>query len=503
MIMIRLSKKELTRTFLLIITVLMIPCLHDVQGATTKKKSDEVVKQEFEANWTKTEKAIHEENKQFKKLSKESLQAVKQERNRLLKTKRDLTGKIDKQEAELEKHRTLFNKLLQLEEQLLTEIEAENQELKTLEGTIRASAKEADGLIRGNPTSYEVKERTKLVSTLLEPDHYPSLDEIVGLSNLYFNEVELSSQVKTRTGEFIDKSGNIVTGEILRAGTFTTYYQSVDSGERGFLKPDNQSLYLTAIPQEITGKTETALENYLEGQEISLPVDLSRGAIFQLMTKEKGLSETIQAGGVLAWMILLIGAIALVIALERIYNLIRIRSASEKEFSGLMELVESNELGKSLDYCDNYRKKPTFRVLKSILSFAKSESTVIENACEESIMREMPRLERFLSTLGVLAAIAPLLGLLGTVTGMINTFQVISAFGTGDPKMMSGGISEALITTQLGLAVAIPIMLFHHYLERRVDRIMGNMEEKGSALTVSLMETYGKSDQSRNVDYAN
>ena len=95
----------------------------------------------------------------------------------------------------------------------------------------------------------------------------------------------------------------------------------------------------------------------------------------------------------------------------------------------------------------------------------------------------MPRLERFLAILAIFGAIAPLLGLLGTVTGMIDTFRVITLYGTGDPRMMSGGISEALITTELGLAVAIPIMLFHTFLSRRVDHLVGDMEEKAVALT--------------------
>ena len=86
------------------------------------------------------------------------------------------------------------------------------------------------------------------------------------------------------------------------------------------------------------------------------------------------------------------------------------------------------------------------------------------------------------------AAIAPLLGLLGTVTGMIDTFHVITVYGTGDPRMMSGGISEALVTTQLGLAVAVPIMILHHFLERRVDKILSDMEEKGTSFTVILLK---------------
>ena len=110
---------------------------------------------------------------------------------------------------------------------------------------------------------------------------------------------------------------------------------------------------------------------------------------------------------------------------------------------------------------------------------------------QEAILKELPRLERFLSTISVLAAVAPLLGLLGTVSGMINTFQAITIHGTGDPRMLSGGISEALITTQLGLLVAVPVLILHHFLERRVDARVGEMEEKSTALTVIMLKHRG------------
>jgi biopolymer transport protein ExbB len=129
------------------------------------------------------------------------------------------------------------------------------------------------------------------------------------------------------------------------------------------------------------------------------------------------------------------------------------------------------------------RNWPVINVLTAGLAGRNEDRETQENILQEAILREAPRLERFLAVLGILAAIAPLLGLLGTVTGMIGTFRVITLYGTGDPRMMSGGISEALVTTELGLAVAIPIMLLHTFLGRRVDHIIGDMEEKAVALT--------------------
>ena len=122
-------------------------------------------------------------------------------------------------------------------------------------------------------------------------------------------------------------------------------------------------------------------------------------------------------------------------------------------------------------------------VLRAGLEARDEDRDTLESVLQEAILHELPRIERGMAVLAVLGAVAPLLGLLGTVTGMIDTFRVITLFGTGDPKLMSGGISEALITTELGLAVAIPIMLLHTFLSRRADHIVGDMEEKAVQLT--------------------
>jgi biopolymer transport protein ExbB len=132
---------------------------------------------------------------------------------------------------------------------------------------------------------------------------------------------------------------------------------------------------------------------------------------------------------------------------------------------------------------------PTCRVLSHVILHSGGTLVSMEKGLQEAILQELPKLERFLPTMSILAAVAPLLGLLGTVTGMIDTFRVITVFGAGDPRMMSGGISEALITTQLGLAVAVPLTLIHHFLERKVDRIVADMEEKGTTLVARLVSS--------------
>jgi len=154
---------------------------------------------------------------------------------------------------------------------------------------------------------------------------------------------------------------------------------------------------------------------------------------------------------------------------------------SEPFMDKLRALVAAGDWEGCEALCRSWKNKWIPEILLTALAFRDQSRQDMENALQEAILGKIPAIERFVSTLGMLAAIAPLLGLLGTVTGMINTFHVITYYGAGDPKMMSGGISEALVTTMLGLTVAIPIMLLHTLLSRRVETQIGQMEEKAVA----------------------
>ena len=204
------------------------------------------------------------------------------------------------------------------------------------------------------------------------------------------------------------------------------------------------------------------------------------------------MKSQIQKGGPIVWPILCIGLFAAIIIIERLFFVLKANINAEKMMDQVNSLAQTGQWDDCIKICEKQKNRPVPRVLLAGINCRNKTREEMENVLQETILREIPRLEKFLSTLGILAAIAPLLGLLGTVTGMINTFHVITFYGTGDPKMMSGGISEALTTTMLGLGVAIPIMLFHTFLSRNVETIISQMEEKGVALanTVFKGKTY-------------
>jgi len=232
----------------------------------------------------------------------------------------------------------------------------------------------------------------------------------------------------------------------------------------------------------------------MDGETAVVPIDISRGSAIRQISGDLDLFEQITAGGPVVWPILSILLFGILIIAERLIFLLRRHVNAEK----LVEQLNSLALRNQWESCENLLKKfshkPLAIVLQAALKNRRLKREDIENVLQETILGQIPPLERFLSTLGMMASIAPLLGLLGTVTGMINTFHTITYFGTGDAKMMSGGISEALVTTMLGLSVAIPIMFSHTLLSRFVENLIAQMEEKAVAFINTIEKTRGEND---------
>jgi biopolymer transport protein ExbB len=189
-----------------------------------------------------------------------------------------------------------------------------------------------------------------------------------------------------------------------------------------------------------------------------------------------------------------IAVAALAIVISKIIFLNRVHRNTGKYMTRVNRLASQGKWDECEEIVQGHKGKhsPVNHVIEAGLRSRNADRETLESVLQEAILRELPRVERGLSILAVLGAVAPLLGLLGTVTGMIDTFRVITLFGTGDPKLMSGGISEALITTELGLAIAIPIMLLHTLLSRRAEKIIGDMEEKAVSLTNIILKERGQ-----------
>jgi len=374
-----------------------------------------------------------------------------------------------------------FKRLREKEDKLSNQQSDDEMGMRELAGTVRVVSRDLETILRQSHFTARYPERIGLIKPIMDKDRFPGIDDFKTIADLFFQEMTLSGEVVLTKGSFIDQSGMEKTGDILTMGKFTAAYRT--GQETGFLHYSEASHRLFVLSAPPSWFVRRNIDKYIEGKSDDVYLDFSGGAALRQITHRSTLIDQIRSGGPIVWPILAIGLFALIIAVERAIFLKRVHANTDRVMGEVNELAIQGRWKACEDITNDKESRPAYNVLKAGLYARAEERDTLESILQEAILKELPRLERFLPTLNIMGAIAPLLGLLGTVTGMISTFHVITLYGTGDPRMMSGGISEALVTTMLGLAVAIPIMLVHSFLSRRVDHITGDMEEKAVALT--------------------
>jgi len=216
-------------------------------------------------------------------------------------------------------------------------------------------------------------------------------------------------------------------------------------------------------------------------------LDASLGNAIRMASIRESAWEHTKKGGVIIWPMLALALSALVVALFKWFQISRFRVASPQDLEVVLNrLIEGNPKA-ALDHATKI-SGPAGELLRTAIEHADEKKEYIEEVLYERMLAAKPYLESYLPFISLTAAAAPLLGLLGTVTGMISTFNLISLFGTGDPRTMSSGISEALITTEYGLIISIPALLLHAFLSRRVKGVLGSMEQTSMRFINGLPE---------------
>ena len=262
--------------------------------------------------------------------------------------------------------------------------------------------------------------------------------------------------------------GNNNELEILRIGTFQILH------EGKFLKhliDTNQVEFLPSQPDGVSKRKLRNLQNDSEGV-FTVDLDPTRGAILDKLIQKKTFFQRIADGGLVGYVIILLGLSGVALASERIYVLRNVLT-DIREQEGSKTVDSENLLGMLIQTANE-------NINESLDS--------LELILDEKIQSITPTIEIRVKAIKLIATVAPLLGLLGTVIGMIETFQAITLFGTGDPKLMAGGISQALVTTMLGLIVAAPLLFMHSYAENYSKTIISFLEEKASGIVANKIK---------------
>jgi biopolymer transport protein ExbB len=272
-----------------------------------------------------------------------------------------------------------------------------------------------------------------------------------------------------------DTDGTLKDVQVLSVGTFADLYR--DGGEYGYLARSMEGglQKVAGVPSKEKG----LIEDYFKGDTDDMALDFSGGAVFKQWENKITLASQLKKGGLLIVPIILVAFFAVLLMLERTFSLYFKGLGGLNIVDEIAEKLEKGKADDALNSAEGIKSTPLGRVCMAIIPYRSCTLQARENILNEALLKEVPVIERNLSLLSTCAAVAPMLGLLGTVTGMIGTFHIITLYGSGDPRLMAGGISEALITTMFGLIVAIPVMLAHTFFARRAETLLDRLQEAG------------------------
>jgi biopolymer transport protein ExbB len=344
--------------------------------------------------------------------------------------------------------------------------------LGELFGVVRQASGNVQAALDDSMVSAQMPERTAFLADLAQRRELPTVPELRRLWSAMVTEIAESGKVVSFSAPVESANGELHQPQIVRVGVFN----AVSDGS--FLDWDvsKSREHLIELARQPSGRFRSlaqGLQNAPAGQTAPMAIDFTRGQILRAVVRSKTPAERIREdGGAVGYVIIGIGVLGLMLCLWKFVSLFATDRSVRRQITSA-EASLSNPLG---------------RVIAVYSDHPESDVETLELKLDEAILRETAPLETGLSMIRVLYVVAPLLGLLGTVVGMISTFQMITLFGTGDPRMMAGGISTALVTTVLGLVVAIPLTLLHSLLQGKARALIQVLEEQAAGIIARAAE---------------
>ncbi len=339
-------------------------------------------------------------------------------------------------------------------------------------GVVRQVSGDMSGQLSASLISAQYPGRSEFMAELAAAKELPTIKELEELWIALQTEMTQSGKVVKFNAEVIDPNGNVSEQAVTRVGNFTL----LDNKE--YLTFNTETGTIQRLAKQPEGFKVRTVGQYAGASAGQTPlfVDPSRGALLAVYTQKATLEEQFHQGGTVGYIIAGLLGLGVLISLYKIITL----------------TLESAKIRAQVKNVDNPGNNALGRILKTYQENKDVDVETLELKIDEAILKETPRIESGINMIKVMAAISPMLGLLGTVTGMIETFQNITLFGTGDPKIMAGGISMALVTTVLGLVAALPLLLMHALVAGRAKSVVEVIEEQSAGIIATHAEQRGK-----------
>jgi biopolymer transport protein ExbB len=352
-------------------------------------------------------------------------------------------------------------------------------DLKELFGVLQTVSGDLQGRFNNSLTNLQYPDRSEFLvelgSKMASATELASIEDIERLWFELQREVNESGKVVRFNHDVILTDGTTANEEVVRVGLFNLISND------GYLTASPDDGVVSVLPRQpeggLVGTTQAMMNAEAGSGPIEFGLDVTRGGILGLLVETPTLMDRINQGGYVGYAIIALGIIGLLIAIWRWIAL----SNDSRKVSAQLKRDSANT--------DN----PLGRVLAAYESNRNADTETLELKLSEAALKEMPGLTKGLLFIKVVSVVAPLMGLLGTVTGMIQTFQVITLYGAGDPKLMAGGISQALMTTVLGLVVAIPMVLLHTIVSGQSKKIINILQSQSAGLVAEHAESHPSS----------
>ena len=336
-------------------------------------------------------------------------------------------------------------------------------------GVVRQVAGDMQGHVFESVTSSQIADRKELLEKLGRGKSLPTTDDLQKLWFELHREMTLQGKVVGYPVSVLTIDGIEEEREVIRAGVFSV----VSEGQYLLWDTNIQKIReLNRQPPTRYVQTVAPFEAMTDGGFGMLAVDPSRGSLLIALIDTPSPEERVQQGGAVGYAIIVIGLIAGLVGVIKLVTL----------------SITSRRVMAQVGQDDPNSNNPLGRVLKVYEQNRELVVEALELRLDQAVMEEADRLDRYMWLVRVVSTVAPLMGLLGTVTGMIKTFQAITLFGAGDPKMMAGGISEALVTTMLGLMTAAPLVLLYAFIATSRKRILSVLMGESSGLVATKVE---------------
>jgi len=344
--------------------------------------------------------------------------------------------------------------------------------LKELFGVLQTVSGDTQGRFNTSLTNLQFPEReaflVALGSKMASATELASIEDIERLWFELQREIAESGKIVRFNQLVFQADGQQSETEVIRVGTFNIISNA------GFLKVENGAV--SELDKQPDGRLTGSAQDLMDSTDgtVEFGLDVTRGGILGLLVQSPTVTDRIHQGGIVGYCIISLGALGLLMAVWRWFGL----SNDSRRVTA--------QLKRDTASTDN----PLGRVLAAYESNQSADTETIELKLSEAALKEMPGLTKGLLFIKVISVVAPLMGLLGTVTGMIKTFQVITLYGAGDPKLMAGGISQALMTTVLGLVVAIPMVLLHTVVSGQSRKIINILQSQSAGLVAKHSEQH-------------